>query len=271
MATQASQDVLFDVEDHIGVITFNRPDRMNALSPVMTSRLTEIFERMRDDHDVRVLIMTGTGRAFCAGGDTGNLAARADAGGATPAEQEQRWSPPRDDRDVVLLMRQCDKPIIGAINGYAVGWGLGLALATDIRIASEEAKLGAFWTRRGLMGDGGGTYFLPRIMGTARAAEMIFTGALYDAHECERLGLVNRVVPHEQLMPAARELAARIAAMPPLAIALDKRALYRAMDVSLQEALMYEHAYQQRLFMTEDFREGMRAYREKREPKFTGR
>ncbi len=131
--------------------------------------------------------------------------------------------------------------------------------------------MGAFWTRRGLMGDGGGTYFLPRVLGTSRACEMIFTGALYDAAECERIGLVSRVVPHDRLLPAALDLAGRIAAMPPLALTLDKRAIYRSMDVSLQEALMYEHIYQQRLFQTEDFREGMRAYREKREPRFTGR
>ena len=258
--------VLFDVQNHIGLITFNRPDTMNALSPSMSARLTAILDEMRTDTTVRVLIMTGSGRAFCAGANMGGLAARAASG-----EADATWLPPRDDRDVALLMRTCDKPIIGAINGYAVGWGLGLALASDIRIASEEAKLGAYWTRRGLMGDGGGTYFLPRIIGAARACEMIFTGALYAAGECERLGLVSRVVPHDRLLPAAFELAAAIAAMPPLAVALDKRALYRSLDVSLSEALLYEHVYQQRLMQTEDFREGIRAFQEKREPRFAGR
>jgi enoyl-CoA hydratase/carnithine racemase len=258
--------VLFEVRDHIGVITFNRPDTMNALNAAMQERIAAIMDQMRTDTDVRVLIMTGSGRGFCAGADMGGLAARVDGTAA-----EARWQPPRNDRDVALLMRACDKPIIGAINGYAVGWGLGLALATDVRIASEEAKMGAYWTRRGLMGDGGGTYCLPRILGASRACEMIFTGALYDAAACERAGLVSRVVPHDQLMPAAMELAGRIAAMPPLAVALDKRAIYRALDVSLQEALAYEHVYQQRLFLTEDFKEGVRAFHEKREPHFAGR
>src|SRR5581483_6312356 len=261
-----SEAVLYEVQDQIGVITFNRPETMNAIGAEMMERLTAILDDLRTNAEVRVLIMTGSGRAFCAGANMGGLAER-----TTGAPEVQPWQPPRDDRDVALLMRSCDKPIIGAINGYAVGWGLGLALATDIRIASEEAKLGAFWTRRGLMGDGGGTYFLPRIMGASRAAEMIFTGALYEAADCERLGLVDHVVPHDQLMSAALALAGKIAAMPPLAVALDKRALYRSLDCSLQEALRYEHIYQQRLFQTEDFREGVRAFQEKREPLFSGR
>lgn len=261
-------EVLFEVQDAIGTITLNHPERMNALSPQMTARLTEILDQMRGDSAIRALVLTGSGRAFCAGADMGNLAVMAEGDGATSGAG---WLPPRNDRDVPLLMRACDKPIIGAINGYAVGWGLGLALATDIRIASDQARLGALWTRRGLMGDGGGTYFLPRVVGTARACEMIFTGALYDAAESERIGLVSRVVPHDQLMPAALELARGIAAMPPLAVALDKRAIYRSMDVSLPEALQYEHIYQQRLFQTQDFREGVRAFHEKREPRFSGR
>jgi 2-(1,2-epoxy-1,2-dihydrophenyl)acetyl-CoA isomerase len=258
--------VTFQAQGAVGIITLNRPDKLNAVTTPMLARLTEILDTMQDEVDIRVLVLTGAGRGFCAGADVGRLAVAAtDAGGAAP------WRPPVEGRDICLLMRTCDKPIIGAINGAAVGWGLGLALATDIRIASDQARFGAAWTHRGLMADGGGTYFLPRALGTARAAEMLFTGAMYDAHEAERLGLVNRVVPHDQLMPATLDLAQRIAAMPPLAVALNKRALYRATEVTLAEAMLYEHAYQQHLRRTEDHREGVQAFVEKREPKFTGR
>jgi enoyl-CoA hydratase/carnithine racemase len=259
-------EVVFDAKDNIGTITLNRPDKLNAVNNAMLARLTEIFEAMQEETDVRVLILTGAGRGFCAGADVARLAAQAE-GAASAAP----WRPPVEDRDVCLLMRACDKPIIGAINGAAVGWGLGLALATDIRVASDQARFGAYWTRRGLMGDGGGTYFLPRMIGTARAAEMMFTGGMCDAAEAERMGLVNWVVAHEDLMAASMELARRIADMPPLALALDKRALYRATEVTLREAMLYEHAYQMHLRNTEDFREGVRAFQEKRDPKFSGR
>jgi len=214
---------------------------------------------------VRVAILTGSGRAFCAGGDVGEFLdiAAMDAAGI------EGWV--RFFDILVLRIRNLEKPTIAAVNGPAVGGGCCLAMLCDMRIAAEEAKLGLVFTRRGLAGaDMGATWFLPRLVGMGKAFELLLTGDLIDAREAERIGLVNRVVPAPELMPTARELAAKLAAGPPIGMKLTKRALNRSLSTDLTSHLDYEAAVQTFCFQTKDLQEGVKAFLEKRSPRFKG-
>src|SRR5690606_14320318 len=184
----------------------------------------------------RVLVITGAGRGFCSGGDVKSMSERDRAGGA--ASLEEKIAPSRDR--TILAMRDCPKPIIAAVNGPAAGAGMNLALACDMRIASTAAKFAQAFVKRGLHPDWGGTYFLPRVVGVAKACELIFTGETIDAAEALRLGIVNAVAEPEALMPKSYELARKIAAGPPIAIRLAKRAIYHNQEVDLRAALEYE-------------------------------
>ncbi|MBI2206474.1 MAG: enoyl-CoA hydratase/isomerase family protein [Candidatus Rokubacteria bacterium] len=259
--------LIYEVKDAIATLTLNRPERMNALGGSLREDLYDGLRRAIDDESIRVIVVTGAGKGFCAGGDVKAM---------QEAKEEKRGRPlmekvaPGRDR-TVLLMRESPKPIIAAVNGAAAGAGMNLALACDIRIASTAARFAQAFVRRGLHPDWGGTYFLPRVVGMAKAAEMIFTGEVIGADEALRLGIVSAVHAPEQLLPATYELAARIAAGPPIAIRLARRALYHNQDVDLRAALEFETFAQNVCFETEDAREGIRAFVEKREPKFQGR
>src|SRR5438105_1526448 len=244
-----------------------RPERLNALGGTLREDVTDGLTRAIDDPDVRVIVITGAGKGFCAGGD---VKAMQDANAAgRPRPLDERVAPSRDR--TVLLMRDSPKPLIAAVNGAAAGAGMNLALACDIRLASSAAKFSQAFVRRGLHPDWGGTYFLPRVVGMAKACEMIFTGELIDANEALRLGIVSTVHPPERLLPATYELAAKIAQGPPIAIRLARRALYRNLQEDLRSALEFETFAQNICADTDDAREGIRAFVEKREPKFTGR
>jgi len=259
--------LLYEVKDGIATLTLNRPERLNALGGTLRQDLHDAVTRAGADREVRVMVVTGAGKGFCSGGDVKAM------GEAKAGQRErpllEKIAPGRDR--TLLAMREAPQPIIAAVNGAAAGAGMNLALGCDLRIASTAAKFTQAFVKRGLHPDWGGTYFLPRVVGMAKACEMIFTGEVIDAAEALRLGIVSRVVAPEELLPTAYEVARRIAAGPPVAIRLAKRSLYANEDLDLRGALQMETMAQNICFETEDATEGIRAFGEKRAPIFKGR
>jgi enoyl-CoA hydratase/carnithine racemase len=259
--------LLYDVKDRIATLTLNRPDRLNALGGTLREDLYAAIIAAGADPGVGVIVITGAGRGFCSGGDVKSMSEKDQAGQSSTTDE--RLAPVRDR--CVLAMRDCPKPIIAAVNGAAAGAGMNLALACDMRIASSAAKFSQAFVKRGLAPDWGGSYFLPRVVGSAKACELIFTGDSIDAAEALRLGIVNSVVAPDELMNAAYTLARKIAAGPPVAIALSKRAIHKNPDGNLREALEFETFAQTICKDTEDAKEGVKAFMEKRAPQFRGR
>jgi 2-(1,2-epoxy-1,2-dihydrophenyl)acetyl-CoA isomerase len=254
-------------EAGVATLTLNRPDKLNAWDEEMMEEGVQAIEEIRSDLDILVLVLTGAGRGFCAGADVTSLA---------------RLTERRSVRDelsnrqgivaVAYQLRQMDRPVIAAINGVAAGGGFGLALACDIRIASDQARFSQIFVKRGLVPDTGSTYFLPRIVGTEKACELMFRGNVIDAYEAQRLGIVSRVVPHEELMNEVMALAKELASGAPIALGLTKRALYKgASEIDLASQMDFELYLNSLLFGTEDFKEGVMSFLEKREPRFLGR
>ena len=261
------KQVIYTVTENVATITLNRPERLNALSPQLRLDLKNALEVADTSNEVRAIIITGAGRGFCSGGDVKAMNEANESGTAGPLND--KIAPVRDQ--VVLAMRNADKPVIAAVNGPAAGAGMNIALACDIRVASDTARFGQTFSRRGLHPDWGGTYFLPRIVGMAKACELIWSGKMIDAEEALHLGIVSEVTEPGVLLETAQALALSFAAGPPIAIRLAKRAMYRAMDSSLREALEFETYAQNICRDTEDAKEGIRAFVEKRDPDFTGR
>ena len=261
------KQVIYTVTENVATITLNRPERLNALSPQLRLDLKNALEVADTSNEVRAIIITGAGRGFCSGGDVKAMNEANERGTAGPLND--KIAPVRDQ--VVLAMRNSDKPVIAAVNGPAAGAGMNIALACDIRVASDTARFGQTFSRRGLHPDWGGTYFLPRIVGMAKACELIWSGKMIDAEEALHLGIVSEVTEPGVLLETAQALALSFAAGPPIAIRLAKRAMYRAMDSSLREALEFETYAQNICRDTEDAKEGIRAFVEKRDPDFTGR
>ncbi len=263
------QAIIYNIKNHIGYVTLNRPEVMNAVNHQMRREIIDICEQVRRDPEVRVCIFTGAGdRAFSTGFD---LKERA------PQGEEQSLFAQRHARHQpgIHLHHQAisaiDKPTIAAIRGYAVGGGLEVALACDIRVAAEDAKLGMMEVRRGRLGGSGGTQRLPRLIGTAKALELCLTGELIDATEAFRLCLVNRVVPVEQLMTAAEEIAAKICLGAPLSVIAIKEAITKGVELPIDQGLQLESELGLALSTTEDQKEGSRAFAEKRPPTWKGR
>jgi enoyl-CoA hydratase/carnithine racemase len=259
--------LLYEAKDGVATLTLNRPERMNALGDTLREDFLDAITRTAADPDVRVMIVTGSGKAFCAGGDVKAMNEAKETGRERPLLD--KIAPSRDR--TLLAMRDAPQPIIAAINGAAAGAGMNLALGCDLRLASTAAKFSQAFVKRGLHPDWGGTYFLPRVVGMARAAEMIFTGEVIDAAEALKLGIVSRVVAPEELLTTVTALARRIAAGPPMAIRLAKHSLYANAERDLKAALEGETFAQNICFETEDAREGIRAFVEKRDPVFRGR
>lgn len=257
------EHILLDRADGVGTLTLNRPDKLNAFAGRMRQEVAEAFEELERDPGVRVIVITGAGRAFCAGADIGYMAELIERG-----DVDAMAALVEAGRRVVTAMRASPKPVIGSINGPAAGGGANLALACDLRIASEHAKLGQTFNRIGLHPDWGATYFLPRLVGPAKALELFWTAEVLDAEACLHLGLFNAVVPHGALAEETMALARTLAAKPALAIALAKRAVYESLDRSLPEMLDYELDAQIRCFESGDASEGIRAFLEKRPPAF---
>jgi enoyl-CoA hydratase len=253
------EDIRYQVEDGVGVLTLNRPQVHNALRRKTYDELTEIVQTT----DARVLVVTGEGRSFCSGDDVRELM------GGGEKSSAPRPAPRLTPAAGALL--NTDVPVIAAVNGNAVGWGMELAMMADLRVAARRAKFGELFVKRGLCSDVAGIARLAQLVGREHAAELLFTGEVIDAERAERIGLVGRVVDDEQLLPTALELAGKIAANPPLAVAALKRGLRRALDPDWTDLGRWVSETLGELFATEDHREGVKSFLEKREPHYVGR
>ena len=260
------ETVTYEVADNIATITLNRPAQRNALNWDAYDRLEKALRRAVTDVDARCVIVTGADPAFCSGDDVREIMAgpKAVSADTTPVVRH-RPTP------AAMAALECDKPMIAAVNGAAVGWGMELALYADIRIASEQAKFSEMFIKRGLVCDVGGFCRLPSIVGPAKAAELLFTGDVIGAAEALRIGLVSEVTPHAELLPRARALAARIAVNPPLALRYMKEPLRRGTYGDPRELGGWAIETIRALMKTEDHKEGVASFLEKREPVFRGR
>jgi enoyl-CoA hydratase/carnithine racemase len=264
------KEILVEVQGYIAVVTLNRPQKLNAYTNLMGDELTQAYTSLSQRDDVRVIIMTGAGRGFCSGADVGGVFQKQiDAHGENTAPRGGSVVHVRSGLHYAL--RNCAKPTIAAINGVAVGIGLTLTLLQDIRIMAEEASLGAIFARMGLMPELGSTFMLPRLIGLARALELTYTARPVKAQEALEIGLVNQVVAGEGLMAAAREMAGQIAALPPLALAVSKRALYQGAENDFDAAVQTETFGLEYLFKTQDHKEAVAAFLEKRPAQFKGK
>jgi enoyl-CoA hydratase/carnithine racemase len=263
--------IILTREDGIATITLNRPERLNALSAEMGKELRDAIEVVKNDLESRVLVLTGAGRGFCAGED---VKERPGDSAEIRAQQTALSKLARTPASLIHFadtFRNMLKPTIASVQGFAVGQGLSLAAACDIRIASEEAQFGAVWVSRGIPPESAGAYLLTQLLGAAKACELIFTGKMVGATEAKEIGLVNQVVPKEELETATHEMARKIADGPPIAIGVAKAMIYQALETSLDIHGRLEFFGQDYCFNTEDREEGITSFLEKREAKFKGK
>ncbi|HXE58199.1 MAG TPA: enoyl-CoA hydratase-related protein [Gemmatimonadales bacterium] len=258
--------VLLDVRDGVGTLTLNRPDRLNAFDGEMRREMVAAARELVDAPGVRAIVVTGAGRAFCAGADVRYLESA-----LLDGDEAAALGLVESGGELVRLLRETPKPVLASLNGPAAGGGANLALACDLRLASEQASLGQVFHRIGLHPDLGGTYFLPRLLGASAALELIWFAEMVPAPRCLELGLVNRVVPHDRLAEETAAWARRLADLPPIAAGLAKAAVYRGERTDLAQALELEARHQRQCFRSEDAREGLAAFAAKRPPRFTGR
>ncbi|HET7565427.1 MAG TPA: enoyl-CoA hydratase [Gemmatimonadaceae bacterium] len=257
------EHILLQRDGAIGTLVLNRPEKLNAFAGTMRGEIADALDELEADARVRVIIITGAGRGFCAGADVGYMAELIER-----RDEEAMAALVEAGRRVVTTIRRSSKPVIASLNGVAAGGGANLALACDMRIASDRAKLGQTFNRIGLCPDWGGTYFLPRLVGPAKSLELFWLAEIIDAEECLRLGLVNRVVPHDLLAQETTTLARTLADKPALALSLAKRAVYESLDQSLPQMLDAELEMQLQCFRSGDAAEGITAFLEKRTAEF---
>jgi enoyl-CoA hydratase len=257
------KNVLYDVKDGLATVTVNRPDKLNALNAETVDEIRRAFEAVRDAADVRAAILTGSGeKAFIAGADIAELAKQSPISGVETSRKGQA---------VMSLIENMTKPVIAAINGYALGGGCEIALACTLRVAAETAKIGLPEVSLGIIPGYGGTQRLARLVGLGRALELVLTGDMIDAKEAHRIGLVNRLFPADSLRAGAEELARKITSRAPIAVALAKQAALSGWDLPIAEGLALEASLFGLCPTTEDMKEGMGAFLEKRKPTFRGR
>ena len=254
----AYQNIILEKEDNIALITFNRPEAMNALNNLTRAEFREAIDDVAADDGIKVLILTGSGKSFVAGSDI----------------KEFNKTTPYAAHNIVRLgemVEKLEKPVIAAVNGFCLGGGCEIAMGCDIIIASEKAKFGQTEINIGIIPGGGGTQRLQRLIGACRAKELIFTGDIIRADEADRIGLVNRVVPMDELLPTAKEIAAKIATKSAAALKLAKTAINRGMQTNLESGLKYEYELYSLSLSLEDKTEGVNAFLEKRKPTFIGK
>ena len=258
--------ILYTVEDHVATITFNRPENQNTISGLMLAKLSQLLIESDADEEIRAIVITGTGKFFCAGLDlrgsdiTDNLTKE----NKKPANLDLRNTPP-------TVLHNLDTPTIAAINGSAAGYGMDLALGCDIRIMTDGAKLAAAFTSRGVVPESGGTWILPRLIGWSKASEIIFTGKTLSAKESEDMGLVSKVVNSNEIYEEALVLAGKIAKNAPLAVQASKRMMRMGLNENFDDHVHHVFLQLLPLFQSDDFKEGMASFMEKRDPDFKGR
>ena len=258
-------DLLYEVKDKIATITLNRPDKLNAFTGPMIDAWAKALAEAQADDGVNVIVVTGAGRAFCAGGDV----ARMRETRPTPLENKnQLWE---NIHRVPRTLEAMDKPVVAMVNGVAVGAGMGMCLMCDVRIASEEARFSTGYVRVGLVPGDGDTYFLPRLVGASKALELLWTADFVDAQEALRLGIVNRVVPAGDLAQQTRAFAEQLAGGPQVPIRMIKRLVYQSLRLDLRTHLDLVSSHMAVVRETADHAEGVAAFKEKRTPKFQGR
>lgn len=257
--------ILYEIHNHIALITLNRPEAKNAFSPEMIRLWREYLDEAKEDDNVRVIVVTGRGDTFCSGGDIRDMA----------EGRLKSWDMKKFLWDgvhrIVLTLEDIDKPVIAAINGAAMGAGMDMAIMCDLRICSDKARLAESYIMMGLVPGDGGAYFLPKLVGVSKALELLFTGELISPEEALKLGIVNRVVPHDRLMSETFRLAEKIAEKPPLAVRMMKRAVYQGQTSTLRAHLDYISSQLSLLSETEDHIEAAKSFLEKRKPVFKGK
>jgi enoyl-CoA hydratase/carnithine racemase len=258
--------IAYAVEDHVATVTLDRPEVRNALDRAAYAELEAAFREAQRDAEVRCVILTGADPAFCSGDDVKAIMLGAEKESTTAALRAVRPAP----TPAAMAVLECDRPVIAAVNGTAVGWGMDLSLLCDIRIASQRARFGELFIRRGLIADVGGLWRLPQIVGPSRAAELLFTGDVIDAGEAERIGLVSRVVPDVKLLDTALDVADQICAHSPHGVAMTKRVLWSNLETGSLHAAMDLEARNQLLvrMTTQNLDEAIRARREGRKPSY---
>ncbi|MFI9806450.1 enoyl-CoA hydratase/isomerase family protein [Streptomyces sp. NPDC052301] len=259
-------DIVHELRDQVSCITLSRPESLNALTPAMRDRIIELLAEASADPAVRAVVVTGTGRGFCAGADLRGGAARGERLAGDVARTLRLGA-----QRLIAAVLDCEKPVLAAVNGTAAGLGAHLALACDLVLAAESARFIEVFVRRGLVPDGGGAYLLPRLLGPQRAKELMFFGDALPAADAERLGLVNRVVPDGELDRTTREWSARLSSAPTRALALTKQLVNASLDTDRPTAFTAEAAAQEINMTTEDAGEGLRAFAERRGAEFRGR
>lgn len=265
MTTKAIQEVLVKNEDMVSLITLNHPETHNSLRPGVMNGLIQALNEAQADDNIRCVVITGAGRAFCAGGDVRLFVEKYESG------ESPIWANAGHEPHYSSNQRTMSKPLIAAVNGFAVGSGLQMALGCDIRIASEKARFGAAWIMRALDAASGGVYFLPRTIGLSNAFYMLYTGEIIDAAQALEWGLVTRVLPHDELLPYTMELAKRIAQHPPIPMQMNRRAVYRGLDSSYENVAEWQHANRLTCYRTEDHYESCKAFLGKRAPVYKGK
>jgi enoyl-CoA hydratase/carnithine racemase len=257
--------ILFDIQNSVATITLNRPEKLNAIGPEMRDQLLKALDSVASDRNVRALVITGQGRGFSAGGDIEYLKKLRTANDIDGFQAMLSKGPL-----ITRILRSLPMPVIAAVNGPCAGAGLCLALSCDLRIASDRATFGPTFARIGLHPDWGCSWFLPNLVGVAKACEMVFTGDMIAAHDAEKIGLVNRVAAHDELIPTVMDLAGRMTRNSPNVIRLAKESIYRGANSDLETAFAREDDVQIECFRSNDFLEGVTAFFEKRPPQFRG-
>lgn len=270
MTPSSTPDILLQQDEHILTVTLNRPDRLNAISGPMLNVLAEKMKEANHDPDVRVVIVTGAGKGFCSGLDLKDTQERMESGAGIGLTRNARQLFSLDKSPITALW-EMDKPVIAALNGAAAGFGMDMALLADMRIMADNAKLAATMVKRNVVPESGGTWLLPRLIGWGKAAEIFYRGLTLSAPECLQLGIANAVVPADQVMTTAMTWAREIAANGPLAVQTTKRMMRLGMDETFESAVDHLLMHFMALTQTDDFKEALKAFNEKRPPKFLGR